>query len=521
MANDELPGAVGSAEHNTAPDGSNGPAEPFFRIRWDGRNHAYEGVSCMEFGRRIARVGAPPEGHFAGWSWNGVRLRLDTDRYGIYPLYYYNGRDEFGVSRSILALIANGAPTELDWDALAVFFRWGGLVGNDTPFAGIRILPPGGVLEWERGAVRLTAADIQPPALRMSRDSAIEGFVTAVAAAVADRELHKSPTGSTLLPLSGGRDSRHLLLRLVEDGFPAPRCLTVRYGRPNPLDESTVATAVAARARVTHRIVDPPRSMIRAEAVKNRAIGFTSLMHAWYLSVVETGRVSGVGTVYDGLQLLPFGHAGWSEGERMAWFESGQYERIARDWVSRSPLPFIRAPLRALVAEEQAIARLTRELERYGDWPNPLGGFLAMNRTRRSIGNQLFGLWPADVTVFCPFLDQRVFDHLLGLPAEITMTEEDFHSAALRCAFPEYADIPYADPVIPERVTRKDLATARALVWLLLRGGTGPLLDPRYILPRALRAAVDPRYAAEEARSIATITVYARGLGLCWKHPLR
>lgn len=351
----------------------------------------------------------------------------------------------------------------------------------------------------------------------MTRDSAIEGFISAVAAAVADREHNKPASGSTLLPLSGGRDSRHLLLRLIKDGFAPPRCVTVRYGRPNPLDEVTVASSVASRTGVRHNIVDAPRSLIRAESAKNHAIGFTSLMHAWYLSVVEAGRKAGVSTVYDGLQLLPFAHQGWADRSVLARVEAGHYESIARDWISRSALRFVREPFRGLISEERAIARLARELERFADWPNPLGAFVALNRTRRSIGNPLYRLWPSGVTVFCPFLDQRVFDHLLGLPAETTMLEvEDFHTVALIRAFPEYADIPFAIQTLAERAHGRDLFAAGALTWLLLSGGVGPILNPYYVFPRAIRAVVDPSYSST-VRWIGPVCVYLRKLGLYWQ----
>jgi asparagine synthase (glutamine-hydrolysing) len=420
------------------------------------------------------------------------------------------------VSSSLVELLGAGVPRDLDWEALSVFFRWGGLIGEDTPFASIRMLPPGGVLEWEAGHLTITAPDIRVKPLQMTRDAAIDGFIDHVAAAVATRAVASATTGATLLPLSGGRDSRHLLLRLLQSGQRPALCVTARYGRSDPLDECTIARQLATRVEVAHRIVEAPVSFVGAEAEKNLAIGFTSLMHAWYLPIVATGLEAGATSVYDGLQLLPFAHEGWGEERRMALMESGQYELMANEWVRAAPLRYLLPSVRRRLGREAAVARLARELERYADWPNPLGAFLAMNRTRRAIGNALFGLWPSHVTVHCPFLDRQVFDHLLGLSPDVTMIGRNFHEDAISRAFPEYADIPYAGAVKPVQSVRKDFAVAREVLWFLADGGFGPLLDGGYIFPRALRAAVDPRYC-RDARSLARVAVYARQLGFQWR----
>jgi asparagine synthase (glutamine-hydrolysing) len=486
---------------------------PYFKATRGAGRWITSGSPSGSFGRRIDRPGhTDPDGTFAGWHWDGDCLRAEIDYLGVYPLYYHADSDRFLISDSIMTLLANGAPADLDWESLAVFFWWGGLIGNDTPFSSIRILPSAGTLEWREGRLTVRSRDIQVTETRMTRDAAIDGFIDLVAAAVGDRIDERS-----MVPLSGGRDSRHLLFRLVEAGFPPDLCVTAGYGVPNDFDETEIAREVARRMGVPHQTVQDAPCRIRAERVKNTAIGFTSAMHYWYESIVRVGLDADIRTIYDGLQLLPFAHTGWSETTRLQHFAAGRFETIAEDWINpegrgtNTWMHFLAPEHRERIAPDIAVSRLARELERYGQWPNPLGAFLALNRTRRSVGNQLYNFWPATVAVHCPFIDRRLFDHLLSLPPAITM-EGDLHSDAIHRAFPQYADIPFAGPVKPRRDLRKQMATARTLLWLLVRTGSGPLLDSGHVIPRVLRSSIDPRYAPN-IDWLAKMIVYAWQLG--------
>jgi asparagine synthetase B (glutamine-hydrolysing) len=72
-----------------------------------------------------------------GWR----RLTVQRDRFGVQPLFWNATPTSVRISPSIDALLAAGAPAELDDAAMAVFLRIGFFVGDDTPFAAIRALP--------------------------------------------------------------------------------------------------------------------------------------------------------------------------------------------------------------------------------------------------------------------------------------------------------------------------------------------------------------------------------------------
>src|SRR4051812_6567559 len=83
-------------------------------------------------GHKVSRgPGLEPDGIFASWQWDGATVTVSNDRYGIAPLFYWCDREQFGVSPSILALVAQGAPTRLDQTAIDTFLRLGFFLGGD------------------------------------------------------------------------------------------------------------------------------------------------------------------------------------------------------------------------------------------------------------------------------------------------------------------------------------------------------------------------------------------------------
>ena len=142
------------------------------------------------------------------------------------------------LSTDLLQLVERGAPTGLDVDALSVFLRLGFFVGDDTPFASIRaVLPP-------RPGIATA---------RLSRPAAVRGYIDLVRQAIRRR----LPTAPFVLPLSGGRDSRHLLYELLDAGCPPGRCVTCATSPARNEDENR-APAVGSESGCPRRL-DQPR----------------------------------------------------------------------------------------------------------------------------------------------------------------------------------------------------------------------------------------------------------------------
>ena len=143
-------------------------------VRADGQTHAELGYSVgqafvkssprpTQDARQFEPSDPSTEGVWATWHWDGRQLVLQNDRFGLFPVYYAELPDGFAVSTSALELLRAGASRQLDDAAIAVFLRLGNYIGDDTPFAAVRVLPPGTTLRWSDGKLSLTSTCSELP----------------------------------------------------------------------------------------------------------------------------------------------------------------------------------------------------------------------------------------------------------------------------------------------------------------------------------------------------------------------
>ena len=93
------------------------------------------------------------------WDARQRRLVLARDRFGIKPLYYSEGGGELCFASELRALPRG----EVDLDALESFLSFNVVPGPLTILRGCRKLPPGHLLVWEDGRIRLERyADATP-----------------------------------------------------------------------------------------------------------------------------------------------------------------------------------------------------------------------------------------------------------------------------------------------------------------------------------------------------------------------
>jgi asparagine synthase (glutamine-hydrolysing) len=90
------------------------------------------------------------------WTESRGRLVLARDRMGIKPLYYYvSGADVYFGSELKAILEHPDVPRRLDLEALDTYLSVNYVPGPRTLIEGIRKVPPGHLLEWHAGAVRI------------------------------------------------------------------------------------------------------------------------------------------------------------------------------------------------------------------------------------------------------------------------------------------------------------------------------------------------------------------------------
>jgi asparagine synthase (glutamine-hydrolysing) len=474
----------------------------------DGRVAATGDLSAS-FGHRLGQDDAS-DGIYAGWHWDGTHLALSNDAYGFYPLFVWITSTSCVLATELTELLALGAPRTLDYDALSVFLRLGFFVGNDTPFRAIRAVPSNATIEWAAAGPRVVERRRVVKASSLTRDAAIDGFVELVRHSVARR----LPDGAYEMPLSGGRDSRHILLALSEAGAPPAACVTVAHYPPRCNDDIRVASQLCERLGISHVVVPQYQDRIAAEREKNARTHFLSYEHAQFVALADYLRAVTQET-YDGIAGDVLSQSSYLNPDAHARFladlaAAAEYV-LDGDGAAVSDTALVHLlsrPLMREVPRERAIARLIQEISSHLDAPNPVAAFFFWNRTRREIALNPYGVLRG-VTVHAPYLDRALFDLLASLPAAIEM-DRRLHTDAIARAYPHVADVPYA-------VHRRQVSPGaqRGLALGLTRTvlASPALFRLGALLPRLLAAAVDGDPARLWHAQVTTYLGQLNGLG--------
>ncbi len=481
--------------------------EPFIHLRQDGADTTVRGCPQFFRGHRIARGGGErDDGVFAEWTWDGRRLHVEVDRYGVSPLFYWSDGSQLCVSPSLLAVLQCGAPAGFDDDALAAFLRLGYYLGDDTPFAAIRTVSPGAVITWERG--RLTCRSGRPVVrpVAVTRDEAIDGFVRLCRQSIRRR----LPCGhGVVMPLSSGRDSRHILYELHAAGV-RPLCVTMPRFPPRSSEDQRIAPLAAGAVGLPHVLLRQNPSRCDAEVRKNWITHLSADEHAWYVEIAAQLRGT-ARTMYDGLGgalSVPNRYHSFEALDLLARGDTRLLaDRLLTDYgVQTESLlsRLLRRRAYAALSRERAVARLAAELETHRDAPDPIKSFNFWNRIRRELA-----LWPYAVLrdvpyVYAPYLDHDLFDLLMGLPPTVmSPTLKDgktFHTDAINRAFPQYADVPFENKKAAGSDARAHNARlAREAGGYILRHARWSmrLLDPASAALRAACGAIRPSFGEQ------------------------
>lgn len=428
------------------------PPAPRLHLRATGDGVQVHGAASARLGPGTGDGTAKQWALSARWTWDGHRLTVVNDPYGMVPLFYWATPDRIAVAPRAEELLALGAPGDLDEDALAVFLRMGFFVGTDTPFAAVRALPPDARLEWTPGSLRLTSGHTLPARRPIGRTQAVDECVELFRQAVARR----LPGADHILPLRGDRASRHLLLELIRQQA-GPRLAVTTSEFVEHDADARIARHVAEATGTPHRIVARPRSQLRAELVANRAQQWCTTEGAWLLPLGRflDGRTA---VVYDGL-----GAAGLSPGPFLNVASDTQLPPAAADDAHALARRLITSGRRdrylpamlddtalARLSVERATSRLAAELRQHTEAAVPLLSFYFWNRTRRAVAAHTCTLLARGgrLPVHTPFLDRDLFALLASLPPQVVL-DGDFHTEVLRRAYPRHAHLPFADEPTP------------------------------------------------------------------------
>jgi asparagine synthetase B (glutamine-hydrolysing) len=311
----------------------------------------------------------------------------------------------------------------------------------------------------------------------MSRSAAIDRYGEAFRGAM--RKL--LPADDIILPLSGGRDSRHILFEMIEAGR-KPHAVTVPRWAPDIDHDLPIARHLADRFGLRHSVLGTTLAKGRAQRRASEEADFASDEFGWMLPMRRfLDDQSGV--VFDGIAGDVMSDGLFLHRSLLAQFESGDTERVAEVLLGREDVwrAVLGERLYKSLARERAVAALQRELKKHLDAPNPVSSYVFWNRTRREIS--LFGFKFLG-NVRMPYIDEDVYDHLAALPAAYFL-DKTFHTETIHRLFPQYADIPF-DPKSTDRAGRwrfraESLGALAHLLWARSEWfrSARPLLDLR------------------------------------------
>lgn len=440
---------VGLADHPTYKSGpaARGATDaPFLHLRHNAGRTTATGTAKAFVGHRVGPQDASL-GLYGSWSWDGSTLQAEVDALGFFSLFVYRKGGGIAVSPSILQLLALGADPEPDPVALAVFHRIGHFLGEDTPFRHIKVLPPADRLTWCDGKATITGAAPVPREQALTRDQAVEAFVELPRASV--RRFLAAWHGPVVLPLSGGRDSRHILLEMLHQGRKPDMVATFHQGGRFHDREVQAALALSSRAGVRHMLLGHPRPRLR-DAL--RGMFLTQLCadeHAQMMPMRDFIAGNPAAASLDGIGGDILTNPDDDAADYFLRARNGDYDGIARrlagghgSVISRSGHPGGAGAIYSPDLEEAAIARIADAIRVFDAAPDPYQAFWFWNRTRREISFVSTGILGGSAMVACPFLSPEFVELGLSLPFAVTR-DQKLHDDAIARAYPDFADIPY------------------------------------------------------------------------------
>ncbi len=193
---------------------------------------------------------------FAIWDERRRRLLLARDRFGEKPLFVHERGGELHFASELTALLA-ALPGlgELSPKAIDAYFVFGYVPGPGTIVKGVRQLPPGSLISWDREGGARQRRWWSPP-LTSGRLHEPEAALVAEASrllsdSVRSRMIADVPIG---VFLSGGIDSTLVASAAAEASSQRIRTFTIGYD-VGPFDETERARRIAQRLDTDHHEV--------------------------------------------------------------------------------------------------------------------------------------------------------------------------------------------------------------------------------------------------------------------------
>jgi asparagine synthase (glutamine-hydrolysing) len=189
---------------------------------------------------------------FALWDDRRQRLLIARDRLGKKPLHYALHHEKFYFASEIKSILAVAPDlAEVNRAALMQYMYLGYIPDPSTAFVGIRKLPPGHLLEFERGEIRIRKYwDLPEYGTHHpnSEEECLEELEHRLAEAVRIRLISDVPLGAML---SGGTDSSTVVALMARASSKPVKTFAIGFSQAD-FDESKYARLVAQKFGAQH-----------------------------------------------------------------------------------------------------------------------------------------------------------------------------------------------------------------------------------------------------------------------------
>ncbi len=253
-----------------------------------------EGTSCLlGVVRRGARWSKPgttlPDGSYGIVREDSQTVELCTDTTASRTIWYYEGCDIFVASSSQLAILQIIGGFRFRGQIRTWFLATGAQGPDEGWDERIHKLPPRSVLrfdkeEW-RSSLQCQSIHFSP---ELGSTAGIQHYRSFLDSSVAELDI---PMDSWVLPLSGGFDSRTLLMLLSSRS----KVRTITWGTSSSLEnaysDASIAKRVAQHFQVPNEFLLTESATLTAEQIVDRFL------------ICSEGRVSNVSMYMDGMQL--------------------------------------------------------------------------------------------------------------------------------------------------------------------------------------------------------------------------
>ena len=389
------------------------------------------------------------------WDGRSRTVTLACDRYGLRPLYYAHRAGCLLFASEVKALLADPLLTrEIDRRAVADFLAFEMLLGDETFFSEIRVLPPGSTLTFgpRTWAMQrywdLTFCEEAAPREEEAVTDRLDGLLQSAARRCVDGRL------TTGVFLSGGLDSRTLVGAISRQSLPVH---TFTMGREDSYDVR-FARKIAGTCGTEHHTLDL-RPEAQAELIARGVWLTDGMMNCIHMSIQNILPLtrSHVDVVIDGIGGdLTLGGYYLSP----AFFDADSDAELVQALLARFNVAFspsltpgfftdrFSAEIKGLAYESM------REQVRQAP-PNRFvskGEYICVrNRQRRCTA---FGptLTRSQLESNAPFYDNDFIEFVYSLPAEIRQGHR-LHWLLLTRRYPELAAIPWHFTGLPVRVS--------------------------------------------------------------------